>query len=78
MTIIPGILPSTLRASLRLFEIAPSDLVGIDIETCPACGGELVERKSKHGSFIGCMNYPDCGYTRGLEHKPVTLHGASS
>ncbi len=47
-------------------------------ETCPACGGELVERSGKHGTFIGCMNYPDCGYTRGLEHKPVTLRGASS
>jgi len=47
-------------------------------ESCPACGGDLVERKGKHGSFIGCMNYPDCGYTRGLEHKPVTLRGVSS
>ena len=47
-------------------------------ETCPACGGDLVERKGKHGTFIGCMNYPDCGYTRGLEHKPVTLRGATS
>jgi DNA topoisomerase-1 len=47
-------------------------------ESCPACGGDLVERKGKHGAFIGCMNYPDCGYTRGLEHKPVTLRGASS
>jgi len=47
-------------------------------ETCPACGGDLVERKGKHGSFTGCMNYPDCGYTRGLEHKPVTLRGAAS
>jgi len=45
-------------------------------ETCPACGGDLVERSGKHGKFIGCANYPDCGYTRGLEHKPVTLHGA--
>jgi DNA topoisomerase I len=45
-------------------------------ESCPACGGDLVERKGKHGAFIGCMNYPDCGYTRGLEHKPVTLRGA--
>ena len=35
----PGILPFALRASLRLFQIAPGDLVGIDIETCPACGG---------------------------------------
>jgi DNA topoisomerase-1 len=46
-------------------------------ETCPACGGDLVERKGKHGGFVGCMNYPDCGYTRGLEHKPITLHGSS-
>ena len=45
-------------------------------ETCPACGGDLVERSGKHGKFIGCAHYPDCGYTRGLEHKPVTLHGA--
>ncbi|HMN11902.1 MAG TPA: type I DNA topoisomerase [Bellilinea sp.] len=47
-------------------------------ESCPACGGDLVERKGKNGAFIGCMNYPDCGYTRGLEHKPVTLRGATS
>jgi len=47
-------------------------------ESCPACGGDLVERKGKHGAFTGCMNYPDCGYTRGLEHKPVTLRGATS
>ena len=47
-------------------------------ESCPACGGDMVERKGKHGAFIGCMNYPDCGYTRGMEHKPVTLRGASS
>jgi len=44
-------------------------------ETCPACGGDLVERCGKAGKFIGCMNYPDCAYTRGLEHKPIILHG---
>jgi DNA topoisomerase-1 len=42
-------------------------------EPCPACGGELVERTGKHGTFIGCMNYPDCGYTRGPNRQPVTL-----
>jgi DNA topoisomerase-1 len=47
-------------------------------ETCPVCGGDLVERSGKAGKFIGCMNYPGCGYTRGLEHRPVTLHGLSS
>ncbi len=47
-------------------------------ETCPVCGGDLVERNGKAGKFTGCMNYPDCAYTRGLEHQPVTLHGLSS
>jgi DNA topoisomerase-1 len=47
-------------------------------ESCPVCGGDLVERSGKTGKFIGCMNYPDCAYTRGLEHTPVTLHGLSS
>ncbi len=27
---------------------------------CPKCGGKLVMRKSKHGRFIGCSNYPRC------------------
>ncbi len=47
-------------------------------ENCPICGGDLVERGGKSGPFIGCMNYPDCAYTRGLEHRPVTLHQSVS
>lgn len=35
----PGILPSALRASLRLFQIAPGDLVNVDVSTCARCGG---------------------------------------
>ena len=30
---------------------------------CPKCGGQLVERNCKYGSFIGCSNYPKCKYT---------------
>ena len=30
---------------------------------CPQCGGQLVERKGKYGSFYGCSNYPKCKYT---------------
>ena len=30
---------------------------------CPKCGGSLVERTGKHGTFIGCSNYPKCKYT---------------
>ena len=30
---------------------------------CPKCGGQLVLRKGKFGSFYGCSNYPNCKFT---------------
>lgn len=33
-----------------------------EIEKCPWCGGNLVERQGKYGAFIGCSNYPRCKY----------------
>lgn len=30
---------------------------------CPKCGGNLVLRYGKYGSFYGCTNYPKCKYT---------------
>ncbi len=30
---------------------------------CPRCGGQLVLRNGKYGSFYGCSNYPNCKYT---------------
>jgi DNA topoisomerase-1 len=31
--------------------------------TCPQCGGDLVERRSRKGrTFYGCANYPDCDF----------------
>lgn len=39
-----------------------------DIKTkCPFCGSDLVERKGKYGSFIGCSAYPNCRYTRKID-----------
>ena len=32
-------------------------------QICPRCGGNLVQRNSKFGSFYGCSNYPKCDYT---------------
>lgn len=29
---------------------------------CPKCGGRLVERQSKYGTFIGCSNFPRCRF----------------
>jgi len=40
---------------------------GSNPRTCPKCGvGTLSLRLGKYGAFIGCSNYPDCGYTRQL------------
>jgi DNA topoisomerase-1 len=46
------------------------------VGTCPECGGDLVVRKSRHGSyFIGCDSYPDCTYTLPLPStgKPLIM-----
>lgn len=29
---------------------------------CPLCGGKLVLRTGRYGSFYGCSNYPQCTY----------------
>lgn len=31
---------------------------------CPRCGGHLVERKGKHGKFLGCSHFPKCRFTK--------------
>lgn len=37
---------------------------------CPSCkDGRLGLKLAKHGAFIGCSNYPDCGYTRSLKDQ---------
>lgn len=35
----------------------------INAGICPKCGGRLVERRGKYGSFYGCSNYPKCKFT---------------
>jgi DNA topoisomerase-1 len=47
--------------------IFPAREDGSHPRTCPKCGlGTLSLRLGKYGAFIGCSNYPDCGYTRQL------------
>ncbi len=38
-----------------------------DTRYCPQCGGFLIKRKGKWGSFYGCSNYPTCDYTEKTE-----------
>jgi len=38
---------------------------------CPKCGqGELLERISRHGFFLGCNRYPDCDFIEDLSPAP--------
>ena len=43
---------------------------GQSIESCPKCSGWLQTRMGKYGRFLGCTNFPACGYTRDLRQEP--------
>ncbi|WP_309084567.1 type I DNA topoisomerase [Chelativorans sp.] len=44
---------------------------GGDPRICPKCGtGKLSLKLGKFGAFVGCSNYPECGYTRQLGENP--------
>lgn len=40
---------------------------------CPECGGVLSLRRSKHGLFLGCENYPTCQYMRPLQQQSIQI-----
>lgn len=37
-------------------------------EACPECSKPLSIRLGRNGRFIGCTAYPECSYTRAMEH----------
>lgn len=41
----------------------------VDMNKCPKCGGNLVDRIGKYGNFKGCSNYPNCDYTQKIYNK---------
>lgn len=40
------------------------NLESTNIDKCPKCGGNLILKNGKYGSFYGCSNYPNCKYTK--------------
>ena len=42
---------------------------GESMEGCPVCDGWLVTRIGPYGRFLGCSNFPKCGYTRDFERE---------
>jgi DNA helicase-4 len=50
---------------------------GTAVEVCSECGrGTMVERRGKHGPFLGCSTFPACSHTRSLEQKPTGISSA--
>ena len=43
--------------------IALNNASGRVYKICPQCGGNLVKKDGKYGTFWGCKNYPNCRYT---------------
>ncbi|MCO5146771.1 MAG: type I DNA topoisomerase [Aquamicrobium sp.] len=47
--------------------VFPAREDGSNPRLCPKCGtGNLSLKLGKFGAFVGCSNYPECGYTRQL------------
>ena len=39
----------------------------LDNNICPRCGGNLLVRTGKYGEFFGCVNYPECTFTKNFD-----------
>ncbi len=51
---------------------------GEDPRICPRCGnGNLSLKLSRYGAFIGCSNYPECGFTRQLGESGEGSNGGA-
>ena len=42
-------------------------------EMCPHCNSPMVIKKSKHGEFEACSNYPNCKYIQQEEKEVVVI-----
>lgn len=47
-------------------------------EKCPFCGSELVLRKGKYSSFLGCSTYPKCKFTRPADKSDVQNNASNT
>jgi DNA topoisomerase-1 len=58
--------------------VFPAREDGSEPRICPKCGnGQLSLKLGKYGAFVGCSNYPDCGFTRQLG-DPVNGNGEAN
>ena len=45
----------------------------VEGETCPLCGGPMLERQSRFGKFLTCANYPTCKGKKSLSGANTTV-----
>jgi DNA topoisomerase I len=54
----------------------PARADGSNPRICPKCGtGNLSLKLGKFGAFVGCSNYPECGYTKQLGAESTGENG---
>lgn len=49
----------------EVHEVTPDQYV----KKCPKCGGYLIKKKGKYGTFLGCTNYPTCNYMEKIKRE---------
>ena len=57
---------------VREGEMVRCQRCGSSAGACPSCDGVLRERRGRYGPFLGCSNYPSCGYTRENRQRQAT------
>jgi restriction system protein len=48
---------------MEYMQMVDTTVPELKTSVCQKCGSELVKRKGKYGSFLGCSTYPKCDYT---------------
>ena len=53
----------------RYIQQEKQEVEEVAVKPCPKCGGDLIRKKGKYGYFLGCRNYPTCGYMERIVKK---------
>lgn len=65
--------PEEQRVQDSSSELAEQREMAFAAGRCPYCGGKVVERNGRYGSFWGCSNYPHCRFTASADPETGEL-----
>ena len=49
---------------MEYMQMVDTTVPEVKASVCQKCGSELIKRKGKYGSFLGCSTYPKCDFTQ--------------